>query len=263
MKKYIFLTLLFLASISIQAQDSIEIAVIKEKSYKPTKKNFTVGINLGNSSFLRTGLRINNGSAISGEPTLNPVNVNSNSATNMVGAEVRYFLSKKWAITLSGGVLFSNTPADLAIPAVLDANNEMLIPGYNAVVADTRLDISYSLGALYFFDYKRNQRLMPYLGFLIPVNHSNRSLYDPTTNADGTVSLGTSTVEIGAIGLQAVAGIDYFLTENIFFGLSIQPVSFMFIKNARYPAPGLFSRKINNTSFSSFVQPMLKIGFKL
>lgn len=263
MKKYIFLTLLLLASISIQAQDSIEIAVIKEKSYKPTKKNFTVGINLGRGSFLSSGLGINNGSAISGEPSFSAVDVNNNSATNMIGAEVRYFLSKKWAITLAGGIVFSNTPSSLNIPAVIDNTGNTLISGYDAVVADTRLDISYSLGALYFFDYKKNNRLMPYVGFLIPVNHANRSTYDPTINADNTTNLGTSTVEIGAIGLQAVAGVDYFVTDNIYMGLSIKPVSFMYIKNSRYPAPGLFSRKINNTSISSFVQPMLRLGFKL
>lgn len=263
MKKYIFLTLLLLASISIQAQDSIEIAVIKEKSYKPTKKNFTVGINFGRGSFLSSGLGINNGSAISGEPSFSAVDVNNNSATNMIGAEVRYFLSKKWALTLGGGIVFSNTPSSLNIPAVMDNSGNTLVPGYDAVVADTRLDINYSLGALYFFDYKKNNRLMPYVGFLIPVNHSNRSTYDPTINSDNSTSLGTSTVEIGAIGLQAVAGVDYFVTDNIYMGLSIKPVSFMYIKNSRYPAPGLFSRKINNTSISSFVQPMLRLGFKL
>jgi outer membrane protein W len=256
MKKYIFLTLLIIASISLNAQDTIEMAVIKEKSYKPTKKEFTVGINLGRGTFLSSG-SVMNASSVSGQPTYNAVNLNGNDAMNMIGAEVRYFLSSKWALSLSGGLAFSNTPASINIPAVGS------FPAYDAVVEDIRLDVSYSVGALYFFDYKKNNRLMPYLGFLVPVNHSNRSTFDPSVGPNGTLSLGAATVEVSGIGLQAVAGIDYFLTENIYFGLSIKPVSFMYINNTRYPAPGLFSRKVSNTSISSFVQPLLRIGFKL
>ncbi|UAM96783.1 hypothetical protein K8354_10615 [Polaribacter litorisediminis] len=256
MKKYIFLTLLVIASMSLNAQDTIEMAVIKEKSYKPTKKEFTVGINLGRGTFLSSG-SVMDGASVSGQPTYNAVNLNGNDALNMIGAEVRYFLSTKWALSFSGGLAFSNTPASINIPAVGS------FPAYDAVVEDIRFDVSYSVGALYFFDYKKNNRLMPYLGFLVPVNHSNRSTFDPSVGANGELSLGAATVEVSGVGLQAVAGIDYFLTENIYFGLSIKPVSFMYINNTRYPAPGLFSRKVSNTSISSFVQPLLRIGFKL
>jgi outer membrane protein W len=257
MKKYIFLTLLIIASMSSQAQDTIETAVIKEIAYKPTKKQFTVGINLGRGTFISGGSAMSFNNTVSGQPTYNSVDLNSNSAMNMIGAEVRYFLSSKWALSLSGGLAFSNTPASINIPAV------GTLPAYDAVVEDIRLDISYSVGALYFFDYKKNNRLMPYLGFLVPVNHSNRSTFNPTVDANGTPNLGAATVEVSGVGLQAVAGVDYFLTENIYFGLSIKPMSFMFINNTRYPAPGLFSRKVSNTSMSSFVQPLLRIGFKL
>jgi opacity protein-like surface antigen len=261
MKKNIFLTLLLIATLSLNAQDSTQV-VVKEKSFKPIKKNFTFGINLGSSTY-DDGLFMDGASfttpAVSGDPTKNNITISGgNPATNMIGAEARYFMSTKWALTLSGAIHYSNTPASLNIPAVGD------FPAYNAVVSDESLQITYALGALYFFDYKKNDRLMPYLGFIIPATHSYRSQYDPTIEDDGSIrELGSRTVEATGVGFQAVAGIDYFLTENFYFGLSIKPASFIFVKDSKYPGPGLFSRKISSTSFSSFVEPQLRLGFKL
>lgn len=264
MKKNIFLTLLVFLSLAVTAQDN-NTTNSDTKSYKPTKRGFTVGIQLGRGNFLNTGLNIFNGNNVSGTPTLTPINTANNSAVNMVGIDARYFISNKWAVTFSGAMSYSETPANLAIPAVTDpTNGNVIIPGYSAVVSDSRVDYSYSVGALYFFNYKKNPRVLPYLGFTVPVSHARRSSYDPTISANGTpVDLGQSHVEVSGFGIQAVAGLDYYLSENFFLGASIKPVSFMSINNTRFPGPGLYSRKINNYNVSSFVQPMLTLGFKL
>lgn len=263
MKKYIILTFLILASLGINAQENDNSNEKENKTYKPAKKDFTVSINLGRGSYLTTGLDIMQGNAVSSSPSFSTVDGNNNNLTNMIGAEGRFFINNKWALSLSGGLVFSNTPATIGIPAVIDANGVTIIPAYNSVVSDSRMDLNYALGALYFFE-NDNKRLAPYLGFLIPAHHSTRSMYDPSINAaTGAVSLGAMHVEVNGIGLQAVAGVDYFITESIYFGISIKPISYMHISNARYPGPGLYSTKIRSNSVASFVQPVVSIGFKL
>ena len=264
MKKNIFLALLVFLSLAVTAQDK-DASNSDNKNYRPLKRDFTVGIQLGRGNFLSSGLNVFSGNSVAGTPTLTSVNTQDNSATNMVGVDVRYFVTNKWAVTFSGALSYSDTPANLAIPAVLDpTNGSVIIPGYNAVVSDDRMDYSYSLGALYFFNYKKNPKLLPFLGFTIPFSHARRTSYDPTIGANGTpVNLGASHVEVSGFGIQAVAGLDYYISENFFLGASIKPVSMTSINNTRYPGPGLFSRKINNYNVSSFVQPMLTLGFKL
>jgi outer membrane protein W len=254
MKKNIFLTIILLLSISINAQTKSEV-VGAEKTYKPKKKDFTVGINFGRSSFITTGLSTYVGSTVNGTASTSVIGVNGNDATNMIGAEGRFFISNNWAISVSGGFAFSNTPGSVSIPAAGS------IPAYNAVVEDVRTDISYAVGALYFFNTK-SKRLAPYLGVSIPVNHATRSAYDANVNNGTITNLGASQVEVNGVGVQAVAGADYYLTENVYFGLSIKPLSYNVITNTKTPGPGLFTRKVRNYSFSSMVQPLLSVGFK-
>lgn len=261
MKKNIFLALLVFLSLAVTAQDK-DASKGDDKSYKPSKRDFTVGIQLGSGNFLSSGLTAVNGNTVNGTPTTAPISTTNNSAVNMVGVDARYFVSNKWAVTFAGALAYSSTPSNLAIPAIIVDGNTVT-PGYNAVVSDNRMDVTYSVGALHFFNYKKNNRIVPFLGFTVPVSHARRTTYDPTITNNMPVDLGQSHVEAFGIGLQAVAGIDYYLSENFFLGASIKPVSVMSITNSKYPGPGLFSRKVNNFSLSAFVQPMLTLGFKL
>ncbi len=263
MKKNIFLAMLILIHLSIGAQENSN--TDKQSTIKPTKNDFTVGVNFGRGSFISSGMSIlDYDRNVSGEASTSTIDVNHNNLTNMIGAEGRYFLTNNIALTLSGGLKFSSTPASVSIPAVIDnVSNATILPAYNSVVSDKRLDVSYSLGALYFFNTK-NERLMPYLGVSAAFQHATRTLFDPTVLSDGSVrDLGNRNLEIFGIGAQAVAGVDYYLTNSMYLGFSIKPLTFTSVNNSKYPAPGMYARKINNYTIASFVQPMLSFGFKL
>ncbi len=178
----------------------------------------------------------------------------------MVGAEVRYYTSNKFAITFIGGAILRNTPAHLAIPA---AGN---IPAYDAVVADERADINFSLGGQWLFTTKNN-RMFPYLGITLPFDYARRSLYDPTITVDdqGNVDitdLGIRHVEIVAYGIQAVAGVDYYIAKDVFFGFDIKPISYTYALSVKSPGSGLMNLEADTDTVSFFAQFSFKVGFK-
>lgn len=272
MKKNIILSFILAATVfttsSVYAQmdkDSKKSSHTK-KSYAPTKGMFTVAMNFGRGSFISSGVFApsSNGN-VNATPSFSTISTNGNDASNMIGAEGRYYLSDGFAVTLSGGATFSNVPSTLAIPAVVDATGTTVIPGYNAVVEDSRADVSVSVGAQWSFDVK-SKKLFPYLGFAIPFNYARRSLYDPTVtfgnNGANIVDLGARHVNVNGVGLQAVAGVDYYFSNNFYLGASIKPVSFYYISNSRIPGPALPGLTSESYTISSFVQPLLSLGFK-
>ena len=273
MKKNIILSFILLASVYTtssvygQKEDKDSKKSSKTmKSYAPVKGDFAVGINFGTGTFISTGLVGANSYSVSGTPSMSTISTNYNSATNMIGAEGRYYITDGFAVTLSGVATFSSVPSALAIPAVLDPNtNAVIIPGYSAVVEDNRADLSFAVGAQWSFDVKSN-KLFPYLGFAIPFNYARRSLYDPTitfgNNGAVITDLGASHINVNAIGLQAVAGVDYYFSDNLYLGASIKPASMYYITNSKVPGPGLPGLQTESLTISSFVQPLLSIGFK-
>lgn len=254
MKKNIFLTLLLFLSFAVVAQE--QDANDDDKSVRPSKRNFTVGISMGNSPFFNTP-SIFSGANVSGDATSTTLNLRNNSFVNMVGIDARYFVSNRWAVTFSGAMSYSETPAEIAFPAAGP------LPAYNATVQEGNMNFTYALGAVYFFDYKKNDRIMPYLGLSVPVSHARVSQFDPSIVNNAPVQLGQAHVEALGIGAQVVAGIDYYIADGIFLGASIRPVSFQHVGTTRYPGPGLLSKKASSYNFSTFVQPMLTLGFKL
>lgn len=257
MKKNIFLALLVFLSLAVTAQET-EATKDADKSVRPMKRNFTVGISMGNSPFFSTGLNVFSGNDVAGTPTTTPINLFNNSAVNMVGVDTRYFVTNNWAVTFSGALSYNENPYTVAYPAAGD------LPAYDATVQQSFMNFTYAVGAVYFFDYKKNDRIMPYLGLAIPVSHARNSTFDPSLDASGApVQLGQAHVDVLGIGAQVVAGLDYYIADGIFLGASIRPFSWTSINNTRYPGPGLLSKRTNSYNFSTFVQPMLTLGFKL
>jgi len=111
--------------------------------------------------------------------------------------------------------------------------------------------------------------LSPYAGLTIPFYYGRRSMYDPTINdaLDPTdpgyiVDVGVRHGEIVGFGVQAVAGVDYYLMEGFYFGFELKPISYQYARLEQFPGPGLPTLQSNNTTFSFFSQTFLKIGFR-
>jgi outer membrane protein W len=217
---------------------------------------------------------------VSGEaPTIEGIS-SQNDITNMIGVEFRYFVSNKIALKFNGSAIFRNTPARDNVQGVTPAtsgavdsasSNAGWIPNYAATVMDNSLNINVSVGGEYHFI--SSGKLSPYLGVMIPFCYGRRSMYDPTVTVDMTKSLDDATavkitdvgdrhIEQIGFGGQLIAGGDYNLSESLFIGLEIKPISYLYAYNIKYPAPGLESRKADTHAWGFFTQPVFKIGFR-
>ena len=256
----------------LYAQDAAKEA---PPSFTPEAGDFSGAVLFGRGNFLNSGVgtiqTANTNWTVSGQaPFNNTVDPNFNDVTNIVGAEMRYFLKSNIALKLSGGAILRNTPAIGNVPGFIDTggSNAAWIPAYQAVVADNTSDINVNIGGEYHFATKYN-RLSPYAGINVPVYYGRRSQYDPTINdqldpsdPNFIVDVGVRHVEQVGFGLQAIAGVDYYLMEGFYFGFEIKPISYVYAKNTKIPAPGLEPLYADNHSWTFFAQTFLKIGFR-
>jgi hypothetical protein len=271
MKKYLILCLILIFALTgVQAQDNDSNQDCKADScrvvvkYAPQRGDFTAAMVFGRGAYLNDGLVVpSSWYAVDGTaPFDNGVDANNNSITNMVGAEGRYYIKSNFAVTFSGGAIMRNTPQRLFIPGVADTD----VPAYNAVVADEKIDLNISIGAQWLFNTK-NERLFPYLGFALPYDYARRSMFDPTVtvsnSGDPTITdLGARHVDIAAFGVQAVAGVDYYVAQDVFLGFDIKPVSYTYAASVKTPGPGLPSLESDTNTISFFAQFSFKVGFK-
>ncbi|GGK37351.1 MULTISPECIES: BT1926 family outer membrane beta-barrel protein [Flavobacteriaceae] len=272
MKKYLILCFILAFTLtSVSAQDKVsnqDCDNCEVETFAPKKGDFTAAMVFGRGAYLNGGLTVPSSfSSVSGDaPYLNTVDANNNSVSNMVGAEGRYYVGNKFALSFGGGAILRNTPAQLNIPAVVDANGNQIIQGYNAVVANERIDLNVTVGGQWMFK-TNNDRLVPYLGFALPFNYARQSLYDPTITVDNTgnptiTDLGARHVDIAAFGVQAVAGVDYYVVKDVFFGFDIKPVSYTYAASLKNPGPGLMNLESETDTVSFFAQFSFKLGFK-
>lgn len=266
MKKYSLFILLLLFSISNGfAQEEKE--TIETSKFAPTKGSFTASLLLGRGAFINQGLiiRESNGNVSGDSPYVNSIDANNNSITNMMGIEGKYFIKDKLAITLTGGAILRHTPSSINIPEVINLEGETIIPAYNAVIAEDRTDVHVVAGLQWYFETK-SPRLLPYVGFGLHFDYARRSIFDPTiTLVDGNAqfeNLGAGHVDLTAFGILGVAGVDYFLTEDLFIGFATNPVTFSYASSAKKPGQGLITSEAENYTYSFFGNYSFKIGFK-
>lgn len=247
----------------------------KAAGYAPVAGDFSGAILFGRGNFLN--VTADEMTPVAGmswtvpgtAPYLNTTETNDNSISNIVGAEVRYFLMDNIALKLSGGAILRNTPARTNAPGVIDANapNSAWIPAYEAVKNDNRSDININLGGEYHFASKYS-RLFPYAGLTIPFYYARRTMYDPTISFDvdgddfQIVDVGHRHVETIGFGAQAVTGVDYYLLEGLYFGFELKPVSYVYAYSNKIPGPGLETLQADTHTFSFFSQVFMKIGFR-
>ena len=171
-------------------------------------------------------------------------------------------MGKKFALTLAGGAILRNTPGVLPVPGVTNTN----VPAYAGVDASEDVTVNATIGAQWMFTTK-NDRLFPYLGFALPFDYARQSYYTEMTldNNNNLVSpalLGTRQADITAFGVQAVAGVDYYVAKDVFFGFDIKPVSYTYIASVKTPGSGLLNLQSENNTVSFFAQFSFKLGFK-
>ncbi len=289
MKRKIIITMLLSAMLAgVYAQDSLKKA--KTTGFVPAKGDFSGAILFGRANFLTipdsdipTAPGNNsNWTVVGTAPINNTVGAdNNNTITNIVGGEGRYFLKDDIALKFSGAGIVSGTPSRVNLPAVILAtdaqgnqflinpnSNASWIPAYAAVKAENQVTLNFNVGAEKHFATKYN-RLSPYVGLTIPYYYARKTQYDPTINdavpVDNPgyiVDIGIRQVQLMGFGLQAVAGIDYYLMEGFYIGFEIKPISYVYSYTSKKPAPGLPLLKSDNNNWSFLSQTFFKIGFR-
>jgi outer membrane protein W len=260
--------LLLAVVLGVNAQDASTSS--DAPKYMPEAGDFSGAILFGRGAYFTGGL-FAPGSPSSGSwtvpgtaPSNNIIDGNSNDITNMVGGEARYFVTSMIAVKLSGGAILRNTPAVDNLPGIIDSNspNAAWIPAYQATAAENSSDININIGGEYHFATKYD-RLSPWAGLNLPIYYGRRSAYDPTIDDAGNVTdVGLRHTELVGFGVQAAAGVDYYLMEGFYIGFEFKPISFVAAKTTKLPAPGLEGRDAGNTTLSFFSQPFFKIGFR-
>ena len=270
----VLLALFTVVSINAQNKDSNQNCktdtcdvVVK---YAPEKGDFTAQMLFGRGAFLNDlSLRVPSSTTttVNGDaPYVNDISSNYNDVSNMIGAEFRYYVTDRFAVKASGGAILRNTPYVINTPGVWDGiNGGWIIPPYESVDATEEAEINFSLGGEFLFNTK-NDRLFPYVGFALPFDYARRSVFTPTQIDEyGNVTMpdtGARHVEISAFGVQAIAGVDYYIAKDLFFGFEIKPVSYVYAYSVKSPAPEFNNLAADNGTLSFFAQFNFKLGFK-
>lgn len=263
MKKYLILCFILVVSLtSVNAQDKdaeshqceIDSCTVVS-NYAPHAGDFTAALVFGRGAYFTI-----DSSQLYYD---NTVSANNNSVTNMVGIEGRYYITNRIALSLAGGAILRNTPQVLGIPDVLDGNGNVVIPGFATVQAEETINLHVAVGGQWLFNTK-NKRLFPYLGIALPfdyarISHSNE--IDPESS--NISNLGLSHIEVTAYGVEAVAGLDYYVAKDFYLGIDVKPVSYTYSVNIDTPGPGLMDQQVATDTVSFFAQFGFKIGFKL
>lgn len=281
MKKITLLAIMLFASVLVFAQDDGKM----DEGYAPKAGDFTFQMMFGRANVMSTGLVLPtapggnaNWTVGNNTPFANNIDLDKNPVSNMIGVETRYYVSDRIATTLSGVVRLDHTPGQVNIPGVINpgAPNASWIPAYASIPEQSSTLLNVNIGAQYLFNTKVS-RLFPYVGLTVPFYYVQRTQYDPAINDvalaaatagnnAGTnnliVDLGRRAGEIFGFGVQAAAGVDYYLLDGFYFGFEIKPISYIYAYSASKPGPGLELQQSNTNTFSFMTQPFLKVGFK-
>jgi len=277
MRKFLLLGAMLLSMVvSVYAQEEEA-----GSGYAPAAGDFTGAVLFGRGTFLNVPNAPdapwnNTNWTVSGQaPSQSTVRAGSNTITNMLGVEGRYFVTDIIAAKLSGGAIFGSTPERPNNPAFTSSSsNAAWIPAYEAVQKEKTVDICINIGGEYHFPSTKFERVFPYVGANFPLLYGRRTQYDPTialrneivegqtVQVPYAVDVGLRHSEVFGWGIQAVAGIDYYLQEALYMGFEFKPISYLYTYSNKLPAPGLPDLEANNHTWAFFSQIYFKVGFK-
>ncbi len=249
------------------------------EGFTPQAGDFSVALLLGRANYL-SGISVPNGPGNNsswnigtGYTTVAPIQEDENFTNNMVGVEVRYYLTDNIGLKISGGAILEDSPGRVNIPADNDPSsvNSVWIPTYNAIEAVNNVNLNVNIGGE-MRQATQFDRLQLYYGLTVPIYYSRQSEYNPAIffvedpfdpdDALYTQDIGWRHGTLWASGLQLVGGADYYLMDGFFFGFEIKPASFIYQRKSLDPGQGLPLLETETTHVSFLTQPFLKIGFR-
>ncbi len=203
---------------------------------------------------------------------LNIGEVGSNSLMNLVGLQVKCFVSDRLDVNVMFSMNINTTPSKNYVEGDYTVT-EMPVQGSKYV--EGRLSNTWMVngGANYYFTTK-NERICVYLGIrggwqqgrltaTLP-DYTGEYVYDSTTGEETEVQVYTPYTRKGQIcGLNAglVAGIEYSLASGLIFGFEVEPGVYRYDKISIIPTDQA-TYEVDNHRVNIFSTPCLKIGFR-
>jgi len=231
-----------------------------------TKYKFS--INFGNSFSFEN--RLSPGSYSSSVQPVVPyvygIDMDYNNASNMIGMEFRWMFKPNWSLNLSGLGILTGNPSQDYVAGIYDYDaGGYIIPNVNAIPFETSFDWVAEVGVSRYFDLP-NKKLLPYLGFSFLYNHGGYQFEYPLVIEGEDPQLyaaqlrGKSRAEFISWGFAVPAGFEYYLTEGLFIGGSINVVNYFYSMTQIAPGEGMELARADQSTFSFLTLPMLKLG---
>lgn len=190
----------------------------------------------------------------------------SNSMTNMIGVEAKYFITSQIAARFNGaGAIVSSPAADAMMLTGEYGDPGTYVPGWEMTESRTTKQFYVDLGADYYFA-SNYSRVNPYGGVQINATYGQLEIADGYRGLDndGEVipTYDTRRGEAYGLGGSIVGGIDYYLSEGMFLGIEIKAFNYMYNAKRVFHESGMEAQDAatHNTAFLS--QPVLKLGFR-
>ncbi|TAJ09391.1 hypothetical protein DMA11_20155 [Marinilabiliaceae bacterium JC017] len=196
----------------------------------------------------------------------------SNSITNMIGVEGKYFWSSLWAARFNGSGAIISSPSQDAVTGVpaLEGHEETAFPGttikdFRMLEGRTTKQFYLNVGVDRYFPTKY-ERVFPYVGAQINSTYGQMEIFDGYRGLDseGEVisTFDTRRGEAYGLGGSLVGGIDYYLAEAFFIGFEVKVCSYLYSVKRVYHQEGMEAQDADTHSTSFLSHPSFKIGFK-
>lgn len=202
-------------------------------------------------------------------PYVYGVDMNSNPSTNMIGVEFRWMFKPNWSLNFTGlGILEGNPAQDYVAGVKEDPDlnqSPYIIPYITPVAFRTSLDWNVEIGVSHYFDLP-NKKLLPYLGFSFIYAHGSAQYELPLTISGSDPSpspsdfMGKSKGEFLSWGFAVPAGFEYYVSEGLFIGGSINVLNYFYSLRQIAAIEGMDLARADQSTFSFLTRPMLKLG---
>lgn len=205
-------------------------------------------------------------------PYVNGISQTSNSATNMIGVEFRWMFKPNWSLNIHGLAVLTANPEQDAIAGIQDPSYSSsmsegwIIPNINGVPFEASFDWNIEVGASRYFDMP-NINLKPYIGLSFMYAHGSDRFEVPFTATDdysGSIDpadlRGMVKGEFVSWGFAVPMGMEYYIADGLFIGMSINVVNYYYSLTQIAPGEGMDLARADLSTFSLFTRPLFKIG---
>lgn len=174
------------------------------------------------------------------------------------GFEGSMVIKNAWKLDLGGTFGFGFNPGRSAVIGTVTPG-EVLTPGdiptYKSVATQQNMNYLVYFAASRYINVPAVPALKPYAGLKAGASYAQSQMHE-----DSVLAMGISAAEtLGAFG-SVVVGADYYVTPNLFLGISLDAVKYTYGYTAFRPQEGLANMVADTHFISALASPMFKVG---